>query len=51
MEDMDLVIEPARMRVSVNPRAPNIPMSLAKGINEQFGCQDNRNDRRHPGHA
>lgn len=32
MEDMDLVIEPARMRVSVNPRAPNIPMSLAKGL-------------------
>lgn len=32
MEDMDLVIEPARMRVSVNPQAPNIPMSLAKGI-------------------
>lgn len=32
MEDMDLVIEPAQRRVSVNPRAPNIPMSLAKGI-------------------
>ena len=32
MEDMDLIIEPAKMRVSVNPRAPNIPMSLAKGI-------------------
>jgi clan AA aspartic protease len=32
MEDMDLVIEPSRRRVSVNPRAPNIPMSLAKGI-------------------
>ena len=31
MEDMDLVIEPSRMKVSVNPRAPNIPMSLAKG--------------------
>lgn len=31
MEDMDLVVEPARQRVSVNPRAPNIPMSLAKG--------------------
>ena len=31
MEDMDLIIEPARMKVSVNPRAPNIPMSLAKG--------------------
>lgn len=31
MEDMDLVIEPARMRVAVNPLSPNIPMSLAKG--------------------
>jgi clan AA aspartic protease len=30
MEDMDLIIEPARMRVSVNPLSPNIPMSLAK---------------------
>lgn len=35
MEDMDLILEPARQRVSVNPRAPNIPMSLAKGITEQ----------------
>lgn len=32
MEDMDLIIEPARMRVSVNPLNPNIPMSLAKGF-------------------
>lgn len=32
MEDMDLVVEPARQLVTVNPRAPNIPMSLAKGI-------------------
>lgn len=32
MEDMDLVVEPARMRVTVNPLNPNIPMSLAKGI-------------------
>jgi len=31
MEDMDLIIEPARLRVSVNPRAPNIPMSVAMG--------------------
>lgn len=31
MEDMDLIVEPARMRVSVNPLAPNIPMSLAMG--------------------
>jgi len=32
MEDMDLIVDPARQRVTVNPRAPNIPMSLAKGI-------------------
>ncbi|MDR2239782.1 MAG: clan AA aspartic protease [Zoogloeaceae bacterium] len=31
MEDMDLVIEPARLKVTVNPKAPNIPLSLAKG--------------------
>lgn len=34
MEDMDLIVEPARQRVTVNPRAPNIPMSLAKGVRE-----------------
>lgn len=32
MEDMDLIVEPARLRVSVNPLSPNIPLSLAKGI-------------------
>lgn len=32
MEDMDLIIEPARQRVSVNPLSPNIPLSLAKGL-------------------
>jgi clan AA aspartic protease len=32
MEDMDLIVEPARMRVTVNPLSPNIPMSLAKGF-------------------
>jgi len=32
MEDMDLIIEPSRLRVSVNPLSPNIPLSLAKGI-------------------
>jgi hypothetical protein len=31
MEDMDLIIEPARLKVSVNPRAPNIPVSVAMG--------------------
>lgn len=29
MEDMDLIVEPARQRVSVNPLSPNVPMSLA----------------------
>lgn len=32
MEDMDLIVGLARMRVSVNPLSPNIPMSLAKGM-------------------
>jgi clan AA aspartic protease len=32
MEDMDLIIDPARLRVSVNPISPNIPLSLAKGM-------------------
>lgn len=31
MEDMDLVIDPARRQVSVNPKNPKAPMSLAKG--------------------
>lgn len=30
MEDMDLIIEPTKLRVSVNPLSPNIPLSLAK---------------------
>jgi len=30
MEDMDLVVFPARQCVDVNPASPNIPMSLAK---------------------
>jgi clan AA aspartic protease len=30
-EDMDLVIEPARLKVTVNPKAPNIPLSQARG--------------------
>jgi clan AA aspartic protease len=34
MEDMDLIVEPARMRVTVNPQAPNIPMSIAMGSKE-----------------
>ena len=30
MEDMDLVVYPARQTVTVNPLSPNIPRSLAK---------------------
>jgi clan AA aspartic protease len=30
MEDMDLVLSPARQAVEVNPNSPNIPMSIAK---------------------
>jgi clan AA aspartic protease len=30
MEDMDLVVIPARHTVDVNPLSPNIPMSMAK---------------------
>jgi len=32
MEDMDLIIDPLRQRVSVNPANPNIPCVLAKRI-------------------
>ena len=32
MEDMDLVINPLRQTVTVNPESPNIPMALAKGL-------------------
>ncbi|MEO5337436.1 MAG: hypothetical protein H7841_11165 [Magnetospirillum sp. WYHS-4] len=32
MEDMDLVVEPARRRVAVNPASPNVPLSLAKSL-------------------
>ena len=30
MEDMDLVIDPSRQSVDVNPQSPNVPQSLAK---------------------
>jgi clan AA aspartic protease len=32
MEDMDVVISPARHKLVVNPESPNIPMSLAMGV-------------------
>lgn len=31
MEDMDLVVNPARQEVTVNPESPNIPSSIVKG--------------------
>jgi clan AA aspartic protease len=30
MEDLDLVIDPSRQSVDVNPQSPNVPQSLAK---------------------
>ena len=30
MEDMDLVIDPSRQSVDVNPQSPHVPQSLAK---------------------
>ena len=32
MEDMDLVVSPARRSLTVNPASPNIAVSVAKGI-------------------
>ncbi len=32
MEDLDLIVEPSRQRVAVNPASPNIPLSLAKRV-------------------
>ena len=32
MEDMDILLSPARQAVIVNPESPNIPMSIAKGL-------------------
>ena len=33
MQDMDLVIQPALLKITANPASPNIPMSVAKQIN------------------
>jgi clan AA aspartic protease len=30
MEDMDLVVEPSRQTVTVNPKSPNIPSAVVK---------------------
>ncbi len=32
MEDMDLLVSPAKQALIVNPESPNIAMSIAKGI-------------------
>jgi hypothetical protein len=32
MEDMDILLSPARQAVIVNPESPNIAMSIAKGF-------------------
>jgi clan AA aspartic protease len=32
MEDMDVLIDPARQALAVNPRNPNIPASVAMGV-------------------
>ncbi len=32
MEDMDVLISPAQRTLIVNPKSPNIPSSIAKGI-------------------
>jgi len=32
MEDMDVLIDPARQSLTVNPRNPNIPASVAMGL-------------------
>ena len=32
MEDMDVLIDPARRQLSINPRNPNIPASVAMGV-------------------
>lgn len=32
MEDMDLIVEPAKRSVIVNPESPNIPQTTAKGV-------------------
>jgi clan AA aspartic protease len=32
MEDMDLIIDPARRKIMPNPQSPNVPHALAKGF-------------------
>jgi clan AA aspartic protease len=37
MEDMDLMIHPAQLRVIKNPESPNIAVSMAKGVRPSKG--------------
>ena len=37
MEDMDLIVHPALPTVTVNPASPNMPTSVAKGIQGTAG--------------
>lgn len=46
MEDMDLIIEPSRQKVTVNPASPNIPLSLAKSVGTPFVALRIRKGRR-----
>ncbi len=32
MEDLDLIVIPSQLKVAINPRSPNIPLSVAKGM-------------------
>lgn len=32
MEDVDLVVDPARQRITVNPGNPNVPLSRVKAL-------------------
>jgi clan AA aspartic protease len=32
MEDMDLIVDPGRQKVTVNPDSPNIPSALVMGV-------------------
>jgi clan AA aspartic protease len=41
MEDMDLIVRPMTREVLVNPAAPNIAMSVAKGCARQAVRDDN----------
>ncbi len=34
MQDMDLVLRPQLQSVDVNPESPNIPLSVAKGLQQ-----------------